>query len=89
MAHWTFLTHHGHVLVVLAQDSTLTIDQIAAQVGITTRATAGILNDLVEAGYVEKERVGRRNTYTVHGEIPLRHPLNDQTRVADLLALFL
>lgn len=88
MAGWTFLTHHGHVLVALAQDSELTVDQIAARVGITSRATASILNDLVDAGYVEKERVGRRNTYTVHGEIPLRHPLNNQTSVADLLALF-
>lgn len=88
MAGWTFLTHHGHVLVALAQDPELTVDQIAMKVGITSRATASILNDLVEAGYVEKERVGRRNTYTVHGEIPLRHPLNNQTQVAELIALF-
>lgn len=88
MAGWTFLTHHGHVLVALAQDPELTVDQIALKVGITSRATAKILNDLVEAGYVEKERVGRRNTYTVHGEIPLRHPLNNQTQVAELIALF-
>lgn len=88
MAGWTFLTHHGHVLVALSQDPELTVDHIAARVGITARATASILNDLVEAGYVEKERIGRRNTYTVHGEIPLRHPLNSQTQVAELIALF-
>lgn len=88
MANWTFLTHHGHVLVAVAQNPDLTIDQIAAKVGITSRATAGIMNDLVETGYVVKEKVGRNNRYTVHGEIPLRHPLNDQTKVADLLSLF-
>lgn len=88
MAGWTFLTHHGHVLVALSQDPELTVDHIASRVGITARATASILNDLVEAGYVDKERVGRRNTYTVHGEIPLRHPLNSQTQVAELIALF-
>ncbi|MEY2698077.1 MAG: hypothetical protein RL720_33 [Actinomycetota bacterium] len=88
MAHWTFLTHHGHVLVAVAQSADLTVDQIAAKVGITARATAGILNDLVEAGYVEKTKQGRNNHYTVHGEIPLRHPLNNNTTIAELLALF-
>jgi predicted transcriptional regulator len=88
MATWTFLTHHGHVLVALAQGPDLTIDQVAAKVGITARATAGIISDLVSAGYLVKEKVGRNNTYTVHGEIPLRHPLNDQTKVAELLSLF-
>jgi DNA-binding MarR family transcriptional regulator len=88
MANWTFLTHHGHVLVALVQDPELTIDQISAKVGITSRSTAGILNDLVEAGYVVKEKVGRNNSYTVNGQIPLRHPLNEKANVADLLALF-
>lgn len=88
MANWTFLTHHGHVLVAVAQAPDLTVDQIAAKVGITSRATAGILNDLVEEGYVEKSKIGRNNSYTVHGEIPLRHPLNNQTKISELLALF-
>lgn len=88
MANWTFLTHHGHVLVAVAQNPELTIDQIASSVGITARATAGILNDLVEAGYVVKDKVGRNNRYTVHGELSMRHPLNDKTKVADLLSLF-
>ena len=88
MANWTFLTHHGHVLVAVSQHADLTVDQIAAKVGITARATAGILNDLVEAGYVEKTKNGRNNHYTVHGEIPLRHPLNNQTPTAELLSLF-
>ena len=88
MANWTFLTHHAHVLVAIAQDADLTIDQISAKVGITARATAGILNDLVDAGYLVKEKVGRNNRYTVHGELAMRHPLNDHTKVADLLSLF-
>ncbi len=88
MAQWTFLTHHGHVLVAVAQSADLTVDQIAAKVGITARATAVILTDLVDAGYVEKTKVGRNNHYTVHGEIPLRHPLNNNTTIAELLALF-
>lgn len=88
MANWTFLTHHGHVLVAVAQNPELTVDQIATKVGITSRATSGILNDLVESGYLEKQKLGRNNRYTVHGNLVMRHPLNDQTKVADLLSLF-
>jgi predicted ArsR family transcriptional regulator len=88
MANWTFLTHHGHVLVALVQSPDQTIDQIAAKVGITSRATAGILNDLVEAGYVVKDKVGRNNKYFVNGESPLRHPLNQKANVSNLLDLF-
>lgn len=88
MANWTFLTHHAHVLVAISQGSDLTIDQIASQVGITARATAGIVSDLVEAGYVIKEKVGRNNHYIVNGDIPLRHPQNENAKAAELLALF-
>lgn len=88
MANWTFLTHHAHVLVAVSQGSDLTIDQIANQVGITARATAGIVSDLVEAGYVIKEKVGRKNHYIVNGDIPLRHPQNENAKAAELLALF-
>lgn len=88
MTKWTFLTHHGHVLVAVVQNPDLTIDLIAAKVGITSRATASILNDLVEAGYLVKERLGRNNHYTVHADFPLRHPLNEKASVADLLAIF-
>ena len=88
MAKWTFLTHHAHVLVEVSKGSDPTIDQIAAQVGITARATAGILKDLVEAGYVSKEKNGRNNHYIVNGDIPLRHPQNENAKAAELLALF-
>ncbi len=88
MASWTFLTHHAHVLVAVSQGTDQTIDQIAAQVGITSRSTAGILADLIEAGYVVKEKVGRNNHYIVNGNIPLRHPQNENANAAELLALF-
>ena len=88
MAHWTFLTHHGHVLVALAQNPDLTIDELAAKVGITSRAIAGILSDLVDTGYVAKSRIGRNNHYEVHADVPMRHPLNEMASVSDLLGLF-
>lgn len=88
MSKWTFLTNHAHVLVALSQGAEITIDEISAQVGITSRATAGILADLVEAGYVVKQKVGRNNHYIVNGDIPLRHPQNENAKVAELLGLF-
>lgn len=88
MPNWTFLTHHGHVLVAVVQNPDLTIDQIAQRVGITSRATASILGDLVQAGYLVKERIGRNNRYTVHADSPMRHPLNEKASVAELLNLF-
>jgi DNA-binding MarR family transcriptional regulator len=82
---WTFLTNHLHVLACLARDPELRIRDIADLIGITERATAQILNQLEASGYLTKTRVGRRNHYTVHGELPLRHPLNNGRQVGELL----
>jgi hypothetical protein len=54
-------------------------------VGITERATQGIVSDLVEAGYVSRTRVGRRNRYAVRDDLPLRHPLEHDQAVGNLL----
>ena len=59
---------------------------IAASVGITERAAASIVNDLVEAGYLTRTRVGRRNEYLVHDQLPLRHPLHRHHTVGELIA---
>lgn len=83
---WTFLSNHGHVLICLARDPDARLRDVAQQVGITERAVQGIVADLVRDGYVEKERVGRRNHYEVHDELPLRHPLEADHDVAELLA---
>jgi hypothetical protein len=82
---WTFLTNHLHVLACLARDPELRIRDIANLVGITERATVQILSQLEASGYLTKTRVGRRNHYTVHGELPLRHPLNDGRQVGEVL----
>jgi predicted ArsR family transcriptional regulator len=62
---WTFLTNHTQVLFCLAQTPDIRLRDVAEHVGITERAAQRILADLVEAGYVETLRAGRRNTYTV------------------------
>jgi DNA-binding MarR family transcriptional regulator len=70
---WTFLTNHAQVLLCLAGSPDIRLREVAARVGITERATQRILAELVEAGYVKTERVGRRNRYTVDSEHAMRH----------------
>jgi DNA-binding MarR family transcriptional regulator len=70
---WTFVTNHTQVLLCLAQDPEMRLRDVAETVGITERATQRILADLVDGGYVERARVGRRNHYTVNGEKAMRH----------------
>lgn len=82
---WTLLSNHGHVLIALRRDPDARVRDVAAAVGITERAVQGILADLVEAGYVDKERVGRRNHYELHPDTPMRHPLEDGHVVGELL----
>jgi predicted transcriptional regulator len=70
---WTFLTNHAQVLLCLAENPDIRLRDVAERVGITERATQRILAELVEAGYVEATRVGRRNAYTVDREMAMRH----------------
>lgn len=86
MAAWTFLTHHAHVLLHVAQDPDATIEQIAATVGVTARSALSILGDLESTGYLERERRGRRNHYVIHPDRPLRHPSNAAHTVGELIA---
>ena len=86
-ASWDFLTNHAHVLTCIAEDPGIRLRDIAAAVGITERAAHRILSELVEEGYVRRERHGRRNRYTIVSDRPLRHPLVQQREVGDLLEI--
>jgi DNA-binding IclR family transcriptional regulator len=70
---WTFLTNHAQVLLCLADTPDIRLRDVAQRVGITERATQRILAELVDAGYVRTERVGRRNRYTVDRQHAMRH----------------
>jgi predicted transcriptional regulator of viral defense system len=85
MADWTFLTNHAHVIVCVARDPDVRMRDVAEQVGITERAAQRIVGELVEAGYLERQREGRRNRYTVDPELPLRHPLEQGHLIGELL----
>ena len=85
---WTFLTNHAAVLLCLAREPDLRIRDVAASVGITERAAQQIVRDLEEEGYISVTKTGRRNSYKVNSSRPLRHPLQRQYRVSDLLRAF-
>lgn len=85
---WTFLTNHARVLVEITRNPHNRLRDIAANIGITERAAQAIVNDLEEAGYITRTRVGRRNHYSVDPNRPFRHPADARQRVAGLLTLF-
>ncbi|KUI32080.1 ArsR family transcriptional regulator [Mycobacterium sp. IS-1496] len=82
---WTFLTNHAHVLLCLAQGESLTARELSLRIGITERAVQAILADLIADGYLEKSKVGRRNSYTVNPKGRLRHPLESAHTVGELI----
>jgi Winged helix-turn-helix DNA-binding len=86
---WDFLTNHAHVLLCVAKDPGTRLRDIAAAVGITERGAHKILTELVDEGYVLRERHGRRNSYKVKPELPLRHPLVHDREVGDLLKVLM
>lgn len=80
-----FLTNHGMVLLCIAQDPGARMRDIAADVEITERAAQRIVADLVEAGYLDRERVGRRNRYTIQASLPISLPARRDVDLNSLL----
>jgi hypothetical protein len=89
MADWTFLTNHAHALVCVAREPGMRLRDIAGCVGITERAAHRIVTELCEEGYLTRHRVGRRNFYEIHPHTPLRHPLERDVEIGDLLEVLL
>ena len=87
MANWTFLTNHALVLLCIADDPDARLRDIAASLNMTERSAFGIIADLVEAGYVVKEKDGRRNRYHIQAHLPLPDPAGRERTVGDILAL--
>ena len=79
------MTNHAHVLLCVARDADIRHRDLAERIGITERAAQRIVADLVEAGYLERSRTGRRNTYQVNPELPLRHPLERDHYIGEIL----
>jgi hypothetical protein len=84
---WTFLTSHARVLLLVARDPGIRLRDIAASLEMTERSAFGIITDLVEAGYVVKEKDGRRNRYHIQAHLPLPEPTSQERTVGEVLAL--
>jgi DNA-binding MarR family transcriptional regulator len=84
---WTFLSNHSHVIICLARDPEVRMRDVALAVGITERAVIRIVTELEEAGYIRKERIGRRNRYTIMADRHFRHPLEAHHSIKGILAL--
>jgi hypothetical protein len=84
---WSFLTNHALVLLSIAHDPGIRLREIGEAVGITERAAHRIVVELVEAGYISRQRNGRRNQYTIRSNLPLPDPLARAQRIGDLLAV--
>ena len=84
---WTFLTNHAQVLLCIANDPEIRLRDVAETVGITERAAQRIVADLVEAGFLERERRGRRNRYLINEKTEMRHPAQEGYEIGELLDL--
>jgi DNA-binding MarR family transcriptional regulator len=84
---WRFLSNHTQVLLCISRDPEIRVRDIAQMVGITERAAQRIVADLIDAGYVEREKVGRRNRYHLNAETKMRHAAQANHEIGELLHL--
>ena len=86
---WTFFTNHAHVLYSIAKHPGIRLRDVADSVGITESAAHRIVVDLEKAGYLTRHRLGLRNFYELHPDMPLRHELERGTDIGEILAVLL
>jgi DNA-binding transcriptional ArsR family regulator len=84
---WTFLTNHAQVLVCIANDPGVRLREIGDRVGITERAAHRIIVELTDAGYITRERNGRRNRYTINADLPVHDPIAHDQNVGHLIEI--
>jgi hypothetical protein len=84
---WTFLTNHGRVLLCIARDPGIRLRDVAARLEITERSAYGIISDLAQAGYIVKQRNGRRNRYQIQAHLPLPEPTSRERTLGEVLAV--
>ena len=89
MGEWSFFTNHARVLICIAWDPGIRLRDLAATIDVTERSAYGIVTDLVNAGYVIKEKDGRRNLYRVEAQLPLPEPIGRERTIGDVLGLLL
>ncbi|MGI8751423.1 MAG: helix-turn-helix transcriptional regulator [Acidimicrobiales bacterium] len=87
MTGWGFLTNHARALLCIALDPDTRLRDLAVALGVTERTAFGIVVDLTQAGYVVKEKEGRRNRYKIQEHLPLREPVSRERTIGEVLAL--
>ena len=87
MTSWSFLTNHARVLACIADDPGVRLRDVAGAIGITERSAFAIVTDLAEAGYVVKEKDGRRNRYRIQSHVRLHEPTGTEKTIGELLNL--
>jgi IclR helix-turn-helix domain len=87
MEGWSFLTNHARVLLCIAHDPGVRLRDIASSLDITERSAHGFVTDLTAAGYVVKQKDGRRNRYQIQAHMPLREPASQEPAIGEVLTL--
>jgi hypothetical protein len=89
MTEWSLLTNHARVLVCIGHDPGVRLRDIAETIGITERRAFGIVTDLTEAGYVVKDKDGRRNRYRIQEHLPIRMQIGREPTIGEVLAVLI
>ena len=87
MTEWSFLTNHARALLWIAHDPGARLRDLAAALDITERTAYGLIVDLTSAGYVVKEKTGRRNRYHIQEHLPLRESTSRERTIGEMLDL--
>jgi hypothetical protein len=89
MDRWSFLTNHARVLLRIAGEPDTRLRDIAAALGITERTAYSIVTDLTDAGYLVKQKDGRRSRYQIQAHLPLPEPASHEPAIGDVLAVLI
>ena len=84
---WSFLTRHALAMLCIAHDPGMRLRDIANALDITERSAYGIVDDLVVAGYVVKDKEGRRNRYQIQSDLPLRNGIGRERTIGEVLEI--
>jgi len=87
MGDWSFFTNHARALLYLARQPDARLRDLATALDVTERTAFGIVADLTEAGYVVKEKEGRRNRYQLQVHLPLKDPISSDRTIGEVLDL--
>jgi DNA-binding transcriptional ArsR family regulator len=86
---WSFFTNHARALICIARDPGIRLRDLAAALDITERSAYAIVTELVDAGYVVKEKDGRRNRYRVEAQLPLPESIGRERTVGEVLGILI